>query len=190
MDGSVYAGAGGFAGEFGHMTVSETGQLCSCGNRGCLETMISAAVLIRKARHGLSSGLSNTLLEMAQGDARNVSVELLGQAARAGDRFATRLISNAGAYLGRGVVGLVNLLNPELIVIGGGVASAVGDLFLPEVQRVACERAMIHSVNQVRIRISELEEKDWARGATFLVAESALAATIDKNLRPPSRASR
>jgi N-acetylglucosamine repressor len=190
MNGSVYAGAGGFAGEFGHMTVSETGKLCSCGNRGCLETMISAAVLIRKARHGLSSGLSNTLLEMAQGDARNVSVELLGQAARAGDRFATRLISDAGAYLGRGVVGLVNLLNPELIVIGGGVASAVGDLFLPEVQRVVCDRAMIYSVKQVRIRISELEEKDWARGATFLVAESALAATVDKNLRQPSRVSR
>jgi glucokinase len=167
LNGQLYSGAGGFAGEFGHITVSETGPLCSCGNRGCLETMVSASTLIRKARHGLSAGLSNTLMEMAQGDARSVSVEMLANAARKGDRFAVRLLSETGAYLGRGIVGLLNLLNPELIVIGAGVASAVGDLLLPEIERVVRDRAMIQGVNQVQIRMSKLEEKDWALGASF-----------------------
>jgi N-acetylglucosamine repressor len=190
LDGRLYSGAGGFAGEFGHITAIEHGRLCSCGNRGCLETLVSASALIRKARHGLSAGLSNTLMEIVQGDARSVSVEMLAQAARAGDRFTTRLLSEAGAHLGRGIVGLLNLLNPELIVIGGGVASAVGDLLLPEVERVVQQRAMIQDVNQVQIRMSKLGEKEWALGATLVVVERALAQAFLKALERKKRPSR
>jgi N-acetylglucosamine repressor len=190
LDGQLYTGSGGFAGEFGHITALENGRLCSCGNRGCLETLVSASTLIRKARLGLSAGLSNALMEIAQGDARSVSVEMLGQAARAGDRFAARLLSEAGAHLGRGIVGLANLLNPELILIGGGVASAVGDLLLPEIERVVRERAMIQDINQLQIRISKLGEKDWALGATLLVVEKALAQSFLKAPERKKRASR
>lgn len=175
LNGSLYHGVGGFAGEFGHISVLAKGSMCSCGNRGCLETLVSASVLLRKARHGLSLGLSNTLMRMAEGNAQNVTLEMLAQAAREGDRFTTRLLAEMAAHLGLGIVGLVNLLNPELIVLGGGVASAVGQLILPEVQRVVRESAMIQSVKQVHIRMSSLEEKDWAVGAMLLVAEEALA---------------
>jgi predicted NBD/HSP70 family sugar kinase len=187
LNGELYSGAGGFAGEFGHMTVSETGPLCSCGNRGCLETMVSASTIIRKARQGLSAGLSNTLMELAQGDGQKISVEIVASAARQGDRFARRLLLEIGTYLGRGIVGLVNLLNPELIVIGGGVANAVGDLLLPEIDRVIRDRAMIQGVNQVEIRVSRLEEKDWALGATLAIAEKALAQSFLKSLEPKQR---
>jgi N-acetylglucosamine repressor len=190
LNGQLYSGAGGFAGEFGHVTVSETGPLCSCGNRGCLEVMVSASTLIRKARHGLNAGLSNTLIEISKGEVQSVSVEMLGQAARKGDRFAVRLLSETGAYLGRGIVGLINLLNPELIVMGGGVASAVGDLLLPEVERVVHDRAMIQGVNQVQIRMSTLGEKDWAVGATLIVAEKALAQSYLKSLEHKRRRAR
>jgi N-acetylglucosamine repressor len=190
LDGRLYSGVGGFAGEFGHITAFENGRLCSCGNRGCLETLVSASTLIRKARHGLSAGLSNILMEIAQGDTRSVSVEMLGQAARTGDRFTARLLSEAGAHLGRGIVGLVNLLNPELIVIGGGVASAVGDLLLPEIERVVHQRALMQDVNQVQIRISKLGEKEWALGATFPVVEKALAQAFLKASERKKRASR
>jgi N-acetylglucosamine repressor len=190
LDGHLYSGAGGFAGEFGHITAIENGRLCSCGNRGCLETLVSASALIRKARHGLSAGLSNTLMEIAQGDARSVSVEMLAQAARTGDRFTARLLSEAGAHLGRGIVGLLNLLNPELIVIGGGVASAVGDLLLPEIERVVQQRAMIQDVNQVQIRISKLGDEEWALGATLVVVEKALAQAFLKALERKKRPSR
>lgn len=180
LNGSLYSGVGGFAGEFGHISVAPKGPMCSCGNRGCLETLVSASVLLRKARHGLSIGLSDALMRMAQGNAHNVTLEMLAQATREGDRFSTRLLAEMGAYLGRGIVGLVNLLNPELIVLGGGVASAVGKLILPEVERVVRESAMIQSVKQVQLRLSSLEEKDWALGAMLLIAEEALANSFMK----------
>ena len=181
LNGKLYQGAGGFAGEFGHITVSETGPLCSCGNRGCLETMVSASALIRKVQNGLSAGLSNTLMQIAQGNSQNVSVEMLAEAARKGDRFSLRLLSEAGEHLGRAIVGLINLLNPGLIVIGAGVASAVGDLILPEIQRAVRDRAIIQAVDQVQIRMSKLQERDWALGGTFLVAEEALARAFLKS---------
>ncbi|MDE1175583.1 MAG: ROK family protein [Edaphobacter sp.] len=180
LNGSLYEGVGGFAGEFGHISVAEKGPLCSCGNRGCLETMVSASSLLRKARHGLSMGLSNTLTKLSHGNPQNITLELLAQAMREGDRFATRLLSEMGAYVGRATVGLVNLLNPELIVIGGGIASAVGELIHPEIERVVRESAMVQSVKQVQIRMSKMEEKDWARGAMLLAAEEALSNSFVK----------
>lgn len=180
FNGRMYTGGGGFAGEFGHITVSETGPLCSCGNRGCLETMVSASALIQRAQRGVTAGLSNTLIQMQQESTGGISVEMLAQAARRGDRFVLRILSEAGSNLGRSIVGLINLLNPELIVIGGGVASAVGDLLLPEVQRVVRERAMLQGLQEVDIRMSRLNEKDWALGATLLIAEKALTQSFLK----------
>lgn len=181
LNGQLYSGACGFAGEFGHVTVSENGPVCSCGNRGCLETLVSASTLIRIAREGLAAGLSNTLIKMTDGDPKKISVETIARAARSGDRFSLRLLSETGMYLGRGVVGLVNLLNPELIVIGAAVASAAGDFLLPEIERVVQDRAMIRGENQVKIVISKLQEKDWAVGATFLITEKALERRVLKS---------
>ncbi|MBS1851561.1 MAG: ROK family protein [Acidobacteria bacterium] len=189
FNGQLYSGGAGFAGEFGHMSISETGPLCSCGNRGCLETIVSAAALIRKARHGISGGLSNALMKMSLGNSANLSVEMLAQAARDGDRFSLRLLAETGTQLGRGLVGLINLLNPELIVIGGGVASAIGELILPEIERTVRERAMIQGGDkQVRIQISKLQERDWAVGATLLVVERALAKSFTEKTEPKKRA--
>jgi len=188
LDGKLYSGSAGFAGEFGHITVSEAGPLCSCGNRGCLETMVSASALIRKAQHGLTEGLSNTLMQMSEGNPKHLSVEMLADAARQGDRFTRRLLSDTAISLGTSLVSLVNLLNPELIVIGGGVASAIGELILPEIERVVRDRAMIQGDNQVQIRISQLQEKDWALAATLLVVEKALAQSFLKAMEPKTRA--
>ncbi|HTQ97280.1 MAG TPA: ROK family protein, partial [Candidatus Acidoferrum sp.] len=188
FNGQLYSGAAGFAGEFGHISISESGPLCSCGNRGCLETIVSAAALIRKARQGISGGLSNTLMKMTLENSENLSVEMLAQAAREGDRFSLRLLSETGTHLGRGMVGLINLLNPELIVIGGGVASAIGELILPEIERTIRERAMIQGDNQVKIQISKLEERDWAVGATLLVVEKALAKSFTEKSESKKRA--
>ncbi len=180
LNGQLYSGSAGFAGEFGHISISETGPLCSCGNRGCLETIVSAAALIRKARQGVSGGLSNTLMKLSLGNSENLSVEMLAQAAREGDRFSLRLLSETGTHLGRSMVGLINLLNPELIVIGGGVATAIGDLILPEIERAVRERAMIQGENRVKIQISQLQERDWAIGATLLVVERALSQSFSE----------
>jgi predicted NBD/HSP70 family sugar kinase len=181
LNGSLYRGVGGFAGEFGHISVSERGSVCSCGNRGCLETVVSASELIHRARQGLARGLSNALTQMSKGVPENITVEMLAKAALEGDRFAVRLLTDTGVYLGRAIVSLVNLLNPDLIVIGGGIASAAGELLLPEIERVVRETAMIHSAKQVELRLSKLDEKASAIGATLLVAEGALERLFLRN---------
>jgi len=180
----LYTGSSGFAGEFGHITIDENGPLCSCGNRGCLETLISASALIRKAQQALSQGLSIHLWQLTGGDPERVLVETIAEAARANDRFSMRLLTEAGTHLGSAIIGLINLLNPELIVIGGGLASAAGDLMLPHIERVIRDRALIRAVNKVSIQISGLQNVDWARGAALLAAEKALEPMFLESLHP------
>jgi predicted NBD/HSP70 family sugar kinase len=184
LNGQLYTGSNGFAGEFGHITIDENGPFCSCGNRGCLETLISASTLIREAQQGLMQGLSIHLWQLSGGDPAKVSVEMIAQAARANDRFSTRLLTEAGIHLGVAMIGLINLLNPELIVVGGGLASAAGDIMLPHVERVIRDRALIRAVNKVSIRISSLQDVDWARGAALLAAEKALEPMFLESLQP------
>jgi predicted NBD/HSP70 family sugar kinase len=184
LNGQLYTGSSGFAGEFGHITIDENGPFCSCGNRGCLETLISASTLIRKAQYGLTQGLSIDLWRLSGGDPERVSVETIAQAARANDRFSMRLLTEAGAHLGAAMIGLINLLNPELIVIGGGLASAAGDLLLPHAERVIHDRALIRAVSKLSIQLSELQDVDWARGAALLAAEKALEPMFLESLQP------
>jgi predicted NBD/HSP70 family sugar kinase len=101
-------------------------------------------------------------------------VETIAQAARDQDRFSLRLFREAGSHLGTGLVALINLLNPELIVIGGGMMSAAADLLLPQVEAAVRDRALIRATNQIRIEASALQEAEWARGAALLIAEKVL----------------
>lgn len=190
FNGQLYAGASGFAGEFGHMIIDEGGPLCSCGNRGCLEALVSASALIQKARDAVSLGISNHLLRLTDGDAGTMAVETIARAARDGDRYSLRLLSEAGSQLAAGLAGAVNLLNPELIVLGGGLSAAAGDLLLPELQRAVRERVMIDSAGQVRLQLSSLKETDWARGGALLVARRALEEMFLDSAARERRASR
>lgn len=174
LNGQLYTGAGGFAGEFGHITVVDDGPLCSCGNRGCLETLVSAFTLVKKGQEALGLGLSNRLAQLAGNNPHKLTAEIIAQAGRDGDRFVLRLLSETGKHLGAGIATLVNLLNPELIVIGGALGIAIGDLILPEVERALRERGLSQVVDQVRLQVSTVQEADWARGAALLVAENAL----------------
>lgn len=178
----LYTGAGGFAGEFGHVTVDEQGPLCSCGNRGCLEVTVSASVLIRRAQAAVAQGLSARLWSLTGGESEKISLELIGQAAEQGDRFARSLLQEAGTFLGVGLVGIINLLNPRLITIGGSLALATGHFLLPAIERVIRERALETQAAEVRVQLSKLDEVDWARGAALLVTNKALEASFADNI--------
>lgn len=174
LGGRMYTGTGGFAGEFGHITVDEQGPLCSCGNKGCLEATIAASALLRRAQNAVTQGLSTALWQLCGGEVSRVSVEMIAQAARQGDRFSQSLLKEAGSFLGLGIVSIVNLLNPSLITIGGGLALAAGEFLLPAARQVVQERAFERQATEARIELSQLTEAHWARGAALLVTDRAL----------------
>lgn len=129
IDGHLYAGANGFAGEVGHTTIDWDGPPCPSGNPGCWESYASGTAMARRAREALERGETSILKDMVGGDLAQLRVETIAEADREGDTLARRILAETGEYLGAGLSNLVNTLNPELIVMGGGVIRGVPQLF-------------------------------------------------------------
>ena len=131
LDGSVYRGAFGIAAEFGHITVSPGGRRCGCGNRGCWEQYCSGKALVREARDILSVSRRSdgVLYHRAGGDYDNVTGPMVTEAAEAGDPDAVEAFAVVGEWLGRGLASVAAMLDPDVIVVGGGVGEA-GDLLM------------------------------------------------------------
>jgi glucokinase len=126
LRGELYAGAHGIAGEVGHIVVQRDGPLCTCGNRGCLEAIASGTGIARVARESAPGTPGSVLHELKRPGAEDVA-----RAARAGDELANAILENAGTYLGIAMGTLVNLFNPQLIVLGGSVVNAGAPLLRP-----------------------------------------------------------
>lgn len=131
LGGQIYRGTRGFAGEVGHMVVKPDGLLCGCGRHGCLETLSSGTAIARAANETIQSGKASLLQELARQQGGRVDTASVFRAARDGDQAAQEIISEAISYLGIALVNLVNVLNPEIVVIGGGVSAAGEELFIP-----------------------------------------------------------
>ena len=131
IDGDVYRGATGMAGEVGHMQVVPDGHRCQCGNRGCWEQYASGTALVREARELVAAGspVADTLLRMAGGTADGLTGPLVTAAAREGDPLATELLEDMGRWLGLGLADVTAAFDPGCIVVGGGVSEA-GELLL------------------------------------------------------------
>ena len=167
IDGHVFSGTQGFSGEIGHCAVVAGGPLCSCGMRGCLETLVSGPAIVRAAEAALANGEQTSLRSVSPLDQVAVA-----NAARAGDAVALRIFASVGEHLGVGVSYLVNILDPQMIVLGGGVMEA-GDLLL-EGTRSSIGR---HSLKGSRIPVvvSALGDDAGLIGAVF--------AAIDQSVR-------
>ena len=135
LDGELYRGAFGVGAEIGHMRVVPDGILCGCGNRGCFEQYASGSALVREARAVTRAGslLARDLLDRAGGDVEAITGPLITEAARAGDPFATEQLASVGRWLGEGIASLTAVLDPAVVVIGGGVSEA-GDMLLGPVR--------------------------------------------------------
>ena len=131
LDGALYRGAFGVGAEIGHMRVVPDGMLCGCGNRGCFEMYASGSALVREARTAARAGslLAADLLERAGGDPDAITGPLVTEAAQAGDTFAVEQLASLGRWLGEGIASLTAVLDPAVVVVGGGV-SAAGELLL------------------------------------------------------------
>lgn len=136
IGGKPYRGCCENAAEFGHMKISSEGPACNCGDRGCLEAYSSGTSIARIAREGLSAHPKSKLSELDE-----ITAEAVAAAAAEGDEYAREVWSNAMRNLGLGVANVVNALNPELVILGGGVTKA-GDMFFEPVRQVVKERAM------------------------------------------------
>jgi glucokinase len=166
IGGKLYTGAGGVAGEIGHMTIDVNGPRCPCGNTGCLEMLASGKAMVRDALARLSAGEESLLTGMVNGDLGRISAREVGLAAERGDSLAAGVIARAANYLGVGMVNLVNIFNPEVIIVGGGVAN-LGDRLLDPAREVVRERAFPMASAAVRIVTARLGNDASLLGAAY-----------------------
>src|ERR1051325_338785 len=138
LDGKLWTGASGFAGEVGHITIDTEGLQCVCGNTGCLETVASAPSIVRRARERLHRDPTSSLSRLALN--KNFTAEDVAHEAREGDDFAAMMIERTGKFIGTGVASVINLLNIDCVVLGGGVMDA-GPLILNPIIQEAKRRA-------------------------------------------------
>lgn len=177
LNGHIYSGSSGSAGEIGHITIDENGRLCTCGNRGCLETLAGGKAIAYQAleavRHGLPTQLAGYNLP------EQITAATVAAEARRGDLIAQKIIAEAGAHLGIAIAGVVNLINPDMIVVGGGIAQ-IGDLFLEPVRKSVQDRSLSASARNIRITTAMLGRRSIGIGAVVQGLSLALHRIADE----------
>ena len=174
IQGKIYRGATGVAGEIGHLAIDPHGGPCICGLRGCLATFVGQAALLARAREILADGATSILT------AQDITIPALEEAALAGDPLALQVVREAAEYLGIAVAGLLNLMNPALVILGGDLAP-LGELLLQPLRETVARRTLVSSIAAAEVRTSELNAQAVAVGAATMVLEAALA---DSRLYP------
>ncbi|MEJ7582766.1 MAG: ROK family protein [Acidimicrobiales bacterium] len=170
VKGEVLRGANGFAGEPGHMVVNPNGPPCPCGRRGCWERYASGSGLGRLAREAAHAGLASGVVALAGGECENVRGEHVTAAAESGDPAALKVLEDFGWWVALGIANLVNVLDSEVIVIGGGLVEA-GDLVLDPTRRAYAELVLAAEHRPpVDIVSAQLGEHAGAIGAALLAA--------------------
>lgn len=163
LGGHLYEGANGFAGEVGHLTIDWDGPPCPCGNRGCWESYASGPAMIGRVRHELEQGARSSLAEFDE-----LTVELIGEAGAEGDALAERAIAETAEYLGAGLSSLVNTLNPEVLVLGGGVIRGVPGL-IEQAEASLRRRALREMCRDLDVRPASFGREAGVIGAGVLV---------------------
>lgn len=174
MDDRLLLGAGGFAGEIGHQVIVGDGLLCGCGNRGCVETLAAGPFIGRAGREAALAGRGQRMLALAGGDCAAIGAPIVAEAARLGDPTAREIILRAAEAVGIALANVCNVLNPELIILGGGVTH-VGDLLFDTVRATIAERAM-PTMRNVRVVPAALGDDVVLWGAIALLRDAAPAA--------------
>jgi glucokinase-like ROK family protein len=181
IGGNLYRGPGGHAGEFGHMTVDERGPLCCCGSNGCLEAMASGAAITQAIRLAIDKGVDSKVREMADGNLDRITFEHIAQAAMQNDALAFRVLDEAISHIGVALADVVNLLNPKVVIFGGGLFRAAPQLLLEALKRPLKQRALEQSANEVQLKGSSLGSEAGALGAARLISERVLERVYERS---------
>ncbi len=177
IGGRLYHGASDIAGEVGHITIDANGRRCKCGNYGCIEAYASGPNIALRAVEALESGAESSLPSYVAGDLRKITAQTVYQAAQAGDELALEVVRDTAKFLGAAVAGLINIFNPEAIVIVGGVTLAGENLFEP-LRREVTRRAFKPAVQVCRIVPGELTGVAGVYGAARAYIEQVEAGII------------
>lgn len=170
VNGKLYRGSSGYAGEFSHIPLSNTNNLCSCGKRGCLEVETSLLVMTQKAKIEIENGAATILTELFKDENRNVG-ELFLEAAKNGDPLAVSILSDAAFMIGKGLATLIHIMNPESIILSGRGAIA-GKILLPPIQQAVNEFCIPRIADQTKILLSDLAADAELLAAASLVVEN------------------
>ena len=166
-DGKLVSGAKGAGGEVGHMKIVKDGKLCGCGQRGCFEAYVSATGLIREAVSRLTVNKQNLLYKMIDGDLMKLEAKDIFDAAREGDAFSLDLVDYEAEYLALGIANILNIINPEVVVLGGGVALA-GDILLNPMREKMVKYALPVTLEELKIVQGVLGNEAGIKGAVGL----------------------
>ncbi|MDD4875589.1 MAG: ROK family protein [Dehalococcoidales bacterium] len=168
IDGKLYSGTNGTAGEIGHMTISTNGPKCTCGNVGCLEMLVSGKAIARETIKRIRQGEKSSLVNV-----NDITAEEVLKAAQDGDFLASKVIFKAATCLGIGMVNIVNIFNPEMIIIGGGAAN-MGNLLINPAKQIVREKAFQLPANTVQIVPAQLGNDAGVFGAAIFAFQQNL----------------
>src|SRR5256886_14118979 len=150
------------------MVIEVSGPKCGCGNKGCFEAVASRTAIFQKIKAGVKAGEKTLLTDMLGNDLEDLRSGDLRKAIRRGDKFAAKVVEDAAEYIGIGVSNLVNVLGPEVVVLGGGVIEALADEMLTIITKTAKEHAMPGTMKGVEIIASKLGDSAGITGAAVL----------------------
>ncbi|MEJ2905028.1 ROK family protein [Pedobacter panaciterrae] len=170
INGNLFKGHNGYAGEFSHIPLSQSNKLCSCGKRGCLEVDTSLLVLVERARSEMANGISSSMENLFKDESRLQGDHFL-DAARAGDPLALSILSDAAFLIGKGIATLIHIMNPELIVLSGRGAAA-GKFLMAPIQQAINEFCIPRLADHTEIKVSNLASQSELLGAATLVVEN------------------
>ncbi|WP_316821688.1 ROK family protein [Pedobacter gandavensis] len=170
INGSLFRGHSGYAGEFSHIPLSQSNKLCSCGKRGCLEVDTSLLVLVERAKTQINEGVSSSLEQLFLDDSKLHGDHFL-EAAKAGDPLAVSILADAAFLIGKGLATLIHIINPELIVLGGRGALA-GKMMMAPIQQAIHEFCIPRLAEHTEIKVSEMNADSGLLGAATLVIEN------------------
>lgn len=184
LGGALHRGVSNSAGEWGHTTLILDGRQCHCGNRGCVETYVGAPGIMRNLRE-LSPDSS-----LLRADDQTATIEALGRGLADGDPVAAQVVRDTARYLGAGLADLINLLNPEVIVLSSWVAAALGEGLLTEVREAVAGRALRRPLASTEIVLCPIPSNPVSLGAATFVLEGSLASVGLKHRRPTAAGNR
>jgi len=168
IGGEVLHGAWDTAAEIGHMIIHAGGLVCGCGKRGCLEAYASATGVIKRTVSLMKAGEDTVLRELVHGHLEDITCELVYRAAERGDELSREIAEETAKYLGIGIASIVNIINPEMVILSGGMTAA-GDLLFKPVRKYAREYALEAAIRGVRIVPAKLGGNTGALGAAATV---------------------